>query len=75
MEEHTYKVIEVVGSSTKSSDDAVRCAIERAAASLRELRWFEVAELRGDVNEGRITHWQATVKIGFRLDERQSPDA
>lgn len=69
MEDHIYKKIEITGSSTESSDDAIRKAIAKAAQSVHELRWFEVSELRGDVQDGSVAHWQATVKIGFRLME------
>jgi dodecin len=69
MSEHAYKHIEVTGTSSKSSDEAVRTAIARAAASVRQLRWFEVTDLRGDIDGDAIAHWQATVKIGFRLEE------
>lgn len=69
MSEHIYKHIEVTGSSTTSSDDAIRRAIEKASQSIREMRWFELTELRGDINDGSIAHWQATIKIGFRIDE------
>jgi dodecin len=69
MAEHIYKHIEVTGSSSKSSDDAVRNAIARAATSVRELRWFEVTDLRGDIDGGAVAHWQATIKIGFRLED------
>ncbi|MEX0729124.1 MAG: dodecin [Planctomycetaceae bacterium] len=69
MDDHTYKKIEVVGSSANSSDEAIRNAIAKASQSLKELRWFEVTELRGDIADGKISHFQATVKIGFRLNE------
>lgn len=69
MSNHVYKHIEVTGSSTTSSDDAVRGAIARASASVRNLRWFEVTELRGEIQDGAVAHWQATVKIGFRIDD------
>ena len=69
MSEHVYKHIEVTGSSSKSSDDAVRNAIARAALSVRELRWFEVTDLRGDIDGDAVAHWQATIKIGFRLED------
>lgn len=68
MNAHTYKVIEVVGSSTKSMDDAVRNAVHEASQDLRKLRWFEVTETRGHIHEGTIAHWQVTVKIGFSLE-------
>lgn len=69
MSEHVYKHIEVTGTSAESSDDAVRNAIAKAAASVRQLRWFEVTDLRGDIDGDSIAHWQATIKIGFRLEE------
>lgn len=68
MDEHIYKQIEVTGTSTRSSDEAIRNAIAKAAESVRALRWFEVTELRGDIQDGNVAHWQATVKIGFRLN-------
>ena len=69
MSEHVYKHIEVTGSSTTSSDDAIRRAIAKAAESVRELKWFELIELRGNIDGNQVAHWQATVKIGFRLDD------
>lgn len=69
MSEHVYKHIEVTGSSTTSSDEAIRCAIKKASASVRGLRWFEVTDLRGDIQDDAVAHWQATIKIGFRLDD------
>jgi hypothetical protein len=68
VEDHIYKKIEIIGTSSQSSDDAIQNAIAKASETVRTLRWFEVAELRGEIAEGRIAHWQATVKIGFRLD-------
>lgn len=69
MSNHVYKTIELVGSSATGPDDAVRNAIARAAATMRNLRWFQVMETRGHVEEGEIAHWQVTVKVGFTLDE------
>ena len=69
MSNHVYKTIELVGSSPDSSDDAVRNAIARASATMRNLRWFEITQTRGHVEDGKIGHWQVTVKIGFTLDE------
>ncbi len=68
MSEHIYKVIELVGSSTTSSDDAIQNAIERASKTLHNLDWFEVAETRGHLVDGRIAHFQVTLKVGFRLE-------
>jgi dodecin len=69
MADHVYKVIELVGSSTTGSDEAVQNAIAKAGASLRNLRWFEVVETRGYVEGGKIAHWQVTLKVGFTLEE------
>lgn len=68
MAEHIYKVIELVGSSTTSSDDAVRNAIARADNTLKNLDWFQVVETRGHLVDGKIAHFQVTVKVGFRLE-------
>ena len=69
MEDHVYKKIEVVGSSKNSIDEAIRNAINRAAKSVRQMRWFEVAEIRGDIDAEKINHWQVAVKIGFTIDD------
>ena len=69
MSDHVYKTIELVGSSTTSSDDAVRTAIAKAAQTVRNLRWFEVTETRGHIEGGKVAHWQVTVKVGFTLEE------
>ena len=66
---HVYKTIELVGSSPAGTDQAVRNAIDRAAKTLRNLRWFEVVETRGHIEDGAVDHWQVTVKVGFTLDE------
>jgi dodecin len=68
MTDHVYKTIELVGSSTKGFDDAVQTAISRAATTVRNLRWFEVTESRGYIEDGRIAHWQVTLKVGFTLE-------
>ena len=68
MDEHVYRISEVVGSSEHGIDDAVRRAIARAATTVRQIRWFEVSEIRGQVAEQAIQHWQVTVKIGFTLE-------
>ena len=69
MSDHVYKVTELTGSSTKGVEDAVHNAINRASKTLRNLRWFEVTETRGHIEDGKIAHWQVTIKIGFTLDE------
>ena len=67
MDDHIYKKIEIVGTSEKSSDDAVQNAVARASKSVDNLRWVEVIETRGSIKDGKIEHWQATVKIGFTM--------
>ncbi|WP_296654406.1 dodecin [Paraburkholderia sp.] len=69
MNDHVYKQIELTGSSTESSDDAIRCAIARASKTLRNLHWFEVTETRGLVEDDKITRWQVTIKVGLRIDD------
>jgi flavin-binding protein dodecin len=69
MSDHVYKSVELTGSSAESVDDAVRNAIRRAAKTLHNLRWFEVAAVRGEINGNEVSHWQVTVKVGFTLDE------
>ncbi|MFE7558957.1 dodecin [Kitasatospora sp. NPDC057500] len=69
MSEHVYRVTEIVGSSTESIDAAIRNGVERASRTLRNLDWFEVTQIRGHLDEGRIKHYQVGLKIGFRLDE------
>jgi dodecin len=68
MNDHVYKITELVGSSPDSIEDAVSQAIARASVSLRNLRWFEVVETRGHIENGKVAHWQVTVKIGFTLE-------
>lgn len=66
--DHVYKKIELVGSSTKSSDDAIEQAIARASETLRNLDWFEVTEVRGHIKDGKVAHWQVGLRIGMRLE-------
>ena len=68
MSNHTYKMIEVVGSSTQSSDQAIRNAITKASESLDHIGWFQVIETRGHVENGEVAHFQVVLKVGFRLD-------
>jgi len=68
MDDHVYKVIEVVGSSTVSSDDAIQQVIAKSAKSLRNLDWFEVVETRGHIVNAKVAHFQVKIKIGFRFD-------
>ncbi|MEW9897619.1 dodecin [Chitinivorax sp. PXF-14] len=69
MSEHVYKMLELVGSSKQSSDDAVRNAIAKAAKTIKHMDWFEVVETRGHLNNDAIAHWQVTIKVGFRVDD------
>ena len=62
-----YRVTEIVGSSTTSSDDAIKTALSRAAETLKNIDWFQVVETRGHVENGEIAHFQVTVKVGFKL--------
>lgn len=69
MSNHVYKKIELTGSSPKSIEDAVENAITKCAETVQELRWFEVTETRGHIEQGKIAHWQVTVKVGFTLKD------
>jgi dodecin len=66
--DHTYKITEIVGSSSASVDDAIRSGIDRAAQTLRNLDWFEVTDIRGSLNNGEVGWFQVTMKVGFRLE-------
>ena len=68
MSSHVYKLLELAGSSTTSSDDAVKSAIAKASETVRNIQWFEVTETRGHVKDGKVAHWQVTLKIGFTLE-------
>jgi flavin-binding protein dodecin len=65
---HVYKKVEIVGSSTKSTDDAIQNAVARAGETLTHLDWFEVVDMRGHIEDGKVAHYQVTLKIGFRLE-------
>ena len=67
MSNHTYKKIELVGSSTKSIEDAVQNAVAQASTTERNLRWLEVVETRAHLEDGKVAHWQVTVKIGATI--------
>jgi flavin-binding protein dodecin len=69
MPNHVYKSIEITGSSTVGVEDAINKAIAKASRSLHNLRWFQVSEVRGNIEGGRIDHWQVTMKVGFTLDD------
>ncbi len=68
MSNQVYKIIEITGASPDSIQDAVRVAVAKAAETVRNLEWFEVIETRGDIADQKLTQFQVTVKIGFRLD-------
>ncbi|WP_432246843.1 dodecin [Streptomyces sanyensis] len=69
MSNHTYRVTEIVGTSTDGVDQAIRNGIDRAAQTLRGLDWFEVTQVRGHIVDGRIEHYQVGLKVGFRLED------
>lgn len=64
---HTYKKVELVGSSPTSIEDAINNALAEASKSLKLLEWFEVTETRGHINDGKVAHFQVTLKVGFRI--------
>ena len=72
---HTYKIVELVGSSPHSTDEAIRNAIGRAGETLRNLDWFEVREVRGNIQEGAIAWFQVKVGVGFRVLSRADLEA
>ncbi len=69
MREHTYKVVEITGSSTEGIDQAIRNAIEKTSETINNLDWFEVLETRGNIKDNSIAYWQVIIKIGFRLED------
>lgn len=69
MSDNIYKIIEIVGSSATGVEDAIEKAVARASTTVRDLRWFEVKETRGHIEEGRVAHYQVTLRIGFTLAE------
>ena len=69
MSDHVYKIAELVGSSSQGVDHAIQNAVTRAHKTLRKLDWFEVQEMRGHIEDGRVAHYQVKLKIGFRLED------
>lgn len=67
MENHTYKKIEIVGTSDQSIEDAIKNAVDKASDTVKDMRWFEVTETRGKIKNGEVTEWQVGLKIGFTL--------
>lgn len=68
MADHIYKTIELTGSSTESMETAIKNAVSKAAETVRNLRWLEVLETRGQIEGDKVSHWQVTIKLGFTLE-------
>lgn len=68
MSNHTYKLVEIVGSSPDGVDAAIRSAVSKAAETIQNMEWFEVAETRGHIVDGAVAHFQVTIKVGFRVN-------
>lgn len=68
MTAHTYKLVELVGSSPTSTDEAIRNAVAKASATVKHIDWFQVIETRGHVDNGKVAHFQVTLKVGFRIE-------
>jgi dodecin len=69
MKDQVYKIIELTGISTSSIEDAVNTAIKRAHKTVKKLSWFQVVETRGNIDKGKVQHWQVTIKVGFSVEE------
>ena len=69
MSSHVYKMLELTGSSPTSIDDAIKGAVEKASKTMRNMQWFQVCDTRGHIVDGKVAHWQVTIKIGFTLEE------
>lgn len=69
MDQHIYKVVELVGSSEKSIEDAIEAAVSRASKTLKNIGWFEVVQTRGHIEKGKVKHYQVTLKLGFTLEK------
>ena len=67
MPDHIYKKIEIVGTSTTTVEDAIHHALARAAQTVDNMQWFELVETRGNIESGKVAHWQVTIKVGFTL--------
>lgn len=68
MKNHVFKLIELTGTSTSSIEDAVARAVQRAHKTIKNLCWFQVVETRGNINKGKVDHWQVTIKVGFTVE-------
>ncbi|MCZ2830089.1 dodecin family protein [Modestobacter sp. VKM Ac-2986] len=71
MSDHVYRLSEIVGSSTTSVDDAIRTAVKKASETVRHIEWFQTSEIRGQVVDGDVAHFQVTMKIGFRVEDAE----
>lgn len=69
MKDHVYKLIELTGTSSKSIEDAVEKALKRASKTIKNLCWFQVVETRGNITDGKVHHWQVTIKVGFTVED------
>ena len=69
MNDHVYKMLELTGSSKTSIEDAVQGAIVKASKTVRNMHWFQVTDTRGHIVDGKVAHWQVTVKVGFTLED------
>ena len=69
MSEHVYKKVEITGSSKTSIEDAVQNAIRQCSKTIRNMNWFEIVETRGQIEEDKVTYWQVTIKVGFRVED------
>lgn len=70
MKDHTYKLIELVGTSATSIEDAVANALQRAGQTIKNMRWFQIVETRGEIDQNKVGHWQVTLKVGFTIEDR-----
>ncbi len=73
MQDHVYRLVEVVGSSETSIEDAIKTAIGKASETLRHIHWFQVVETRGHVEHGKVQHYQVTMKLGFTVEDEENP--
>lgn len=69
MPDHTYKIIDLVGSSTIGTDDAIKNAIAKASLTVKHMNWFNVVETRGHIVDGKVAHYQVTIKVGFKIED------
>lgn len=68
MSNHVYKMLELTGSSPTSIEDAVSTAVAKASETVRNMQWFQIVETRGHIQDGKVAHWQVTLKVGFTLE-------